>query len=265
MLKKSSFLPEQWTGKWWPEEQLSAPIELDTLGRTDFNPVSVLLQAGYLTVAEEAQRSHDLYGDLSAHVRLSPPNKESQRSTLKNFINKVDLSAHWQKLRGEQLRETLAQKQWATVSQMIDNYFRSLPYFDPGGAPKAGERERFFATHLVGLIQSAGCVVIAERAGSIGRADLDVTVPGAKRSDDYRFIVEVKVVDGVAKSERAAEAAIQQIIDRGYPEHGADSGAEATVQVLMASVFDRSTRRLGTLRVVDRSSNEVLFPVVPDV
>ncbi|MBQ9274934.1 MAG: AAA family ATPase, partial [Succinivibrio sp.] len=147
----------------------------------DYDPTLMLCQAGYLTIREVTDNSHEDHT-----LMLGPSNNEvlkSLRRSLRDMVSK-GLSTE---LRGEikKIKETLLSGDLKKLSYIFECYLNSWT-FDNKTLTSENACRGLIATWL----QAAGFEVITEAHSAGGRCDLLLTIPEAKLRYAFEFKVQ---------------------------------------------------------------------------
>ena len=153
-------------------------------------PVSLFFQTGYLTIKG--------YDSEYNEYRLGFPNYEVKNGFL-NFIYSyyVPVNPADDSTKTSQLAKALKAGDPYTFMRTLEALFANTTY------QIQGDSEKNFQYAMYIIMELLGEYVQAERATSNGRIDLLL------QTKDYIYIVEVKI-------DNTADAALQQIEDRGY-------------------------------------------------
>ena len=154
------------------------------------DPIPVLFQSGYLTIAGH---------DPEMGYRLDFPNREVERGFF-NFLLPYYASLLKSSVKSYLNRLTAAVRQGKPddLLRTLQTMLAGKPYMLAGG-----DKEVHFQNTLYLIFTMLGYNVQVEQATSQGR--MDVTI----RTKDYVYILELKL-------DKSAEEALQQIKDNGY-------------------------------------------------
>jgi hypothetical protein len=171
--------------------------ELNNFSIRDLQTVTLMFQAGYLTIKE-------LNGDL---YTLVYPNWEVRRSLLASILG------HTTKVSGpaplvQRLREYFERRDLEEVRYCIDSLLENIPY-----VIFSKKEEKFYQSVLVVAFQLLGCYADAEVLTARGRIDVVL------KTRSYIYVMELKVAKG-------AEVALEQIRSRAYERKFHNDGRE---------------------------------------
>ena len=168
-------------------------ISSDLLGSVDsmkVNPIPVIYQSGYLTVKD--------YDPEFKEYHLGFPNEEVRTgffsfllpiyTNAKQNVSQFSIAKFVREVRSGQPESFMTR----LSAMMADTDYRIV-----------GEAELYFQNFLYVFFRLLGIYVEVERATSDGRSDMIV------QTSDYIYIFEFKL-------DKTAEAALQQIEDKGY-------------------------------------------------
>jgi hypothetical protein len=203
-------------------------------------PESFLFQSGYLTV--RARKGDNLILDY--------PNREVLSSVAQLFLyGKLDVKGFGAE--ANNLSEALAEGNAAALTQMYDRLLMTIPYDiyereeKKYSENKTNEQykayplaESFFHALLFSMLWASCAQTTAENHSYKGRSDIEAEKNG------HRYVIELKVAEGKEAAEKAAQAALRQIHEKGY----ADKYAGEDVTLLGLGV-DRRARRVGKAEI----------------
>jgi hypothetical protein len=202
-------------------EQIEVSEEiLDSFDVERINPITLLFQSGYLTIADVQTR----IGRLIFH--LTVPNQEVRLALNDQFISGYtgieEQRFHFQ----EGLYDCLTCGDLDGLVVMIKRLFAGIPWrnFTGNDLP---ESEGYYASVLYAFLASLNAEIIPEDLTNHGQADLTVRIAG------YTYVMEFKLERGTAaskvvaeqakgtteaESDEVANPALAQIQARGYSE-----------------------------------------------
>jgi len=222
-------------------------FELESLGRSSFDTVSLLFQTGYLTIKEEKKEE-----DGSRSIRLDYPNYEVRKHFLSEaFTEILHIVKKFEYQHLERLRMALDDNNPKEFYTLLDNFFRSVPYTAFKGKSDITNVEAFYSAVLTFALQFLPTVyrVQAEDATSDGSVDLVIETP------TRIFLVEHKVLardeaNANARQvqlEKKAKEALEQIDEKIY---AAKFSIKAGLPITKVGVcFDAQTRSIGHVEV----------------
>ena len=205
------------------------------------SPESFLFQSGYLSVRERRGRN----------LVLDYPNNEVLSSVADLFLYGKFEIPRVSATRND-LEEALAHGEAENLIKIYNALLASLPYDlyereerkyqqawqgaeDYKTIPYA---ESFYHSLLFALLWASRVNTTAEAHSYWGRSDIEVEKNG------YRYVVELKAVDGKEAAEKAADEAMRQMREKGYADKYAVTGA-----TLLALAVDRMKRRVAGWRM----------------
>jgi hypothetical protein len=185
---------------------------LDAFDVERINPVTLLFQSGYLTIAETVRRRGRLL------FRLRIPNQEVRFALYDQLITGYtgieNERSHWQ----DGLYDTLAAGDLPGLVAAIQRLFAGIPWrnFTGNDLP---ESEGYYASVLYAFFASLNALVIPEDISNQGQVDLTVKLAG------YIYVVEIKLrsdrdpavaASGLHTEGEGGNVALTQIQARGY-------------------------------------------------
>ena len=185
-------------------------------------PVSLFFQTGYLTIKG--------YDSEYNEYRLGFPNDEVKNGFL-NFIYAyyVPVNPADDSTKTSQLAKALKAGDPYTFMKTLEALFANTTY------QIQGDSEKNFQYAMYIIMELLGEYVQAERATSNGRIDLLL------QTKDYIYIVEVKI-------DNTADAALQQIEDRGYAKPFANDPRKI---FRIGVSFSTANRRIEDWKVIE--------------
>ncbi len=190
-------------------------LEVDETQLTSFNieqlsPISILFQAGYLTV-KRVDRDVHLY-------ELDYPNEEVRRTFQLALLGQYGFGTLETPIaRVLRLRKAFAERDLNTVIDIINASLAAVPY-----QLWAKQSEAMVHAILHTTFTVLGVYTRSEVSTARGRADIVVEVP------KYIYVIELKLVrdSGAGASLTSAAEALAQIEARGYAKPYIDDGRE---------------------------------------
>lgn len=180
----------------------AAFVKADSLSSFDVDNLSLvtlLFQAGYLTIKEEVK-----VGTQIGYI-LSYPNLEVKAS-INDQLAAIGTKLETKDANISRLAKCLLQKKLDELPDIFKSYFASIPN-DWYRNNNIQEYEGFYASIVYSYFCALGYDVVAEDATNVGRIDLSVELP------DKILILEFKLL----KNGNAASA-INQIKDKKYAD-----------------------------------------------
>ncbi len=203
---------------------------LDSFDVERINPITLLYQAGYLTIAED-------YRKLGEWVfRLRIPNLEV-RTALSNQIIVAYTDLPNRRLAFKSgIFDALSRGEVGELANVIKRLFAGVPWRNFTGNELA-EAEGYYASVLYAFFASLDAEIIPEDITNHGQVDLTVKLA------DYLYVLEIKLLRGDKFPEAGdANAALAQIQQRGYSEKYRDQPGKGLFEVGL--VFAANTRNL---------------------
>ncbi len=179
------------------EEELSADV-LGSIDSMSKNPIPMIYQSGYLTIKDYDER-FDLY-------KLGFPNKEVEQGFIRYLLPYYTSVS--QNKTAFYINNFIREVESGQPEQFLE---RLQALFADGNYEISGNMEKCFQNALYVIFKIMGFYTEVERRTARGR--MDVTI----QTKDYVYILELKL-DG------SAEAALQQIEEKGYAAPFAKDG-----------------------------------------
>ncbi|MEA3643594.1 MAG: AAA family ATPase, partial [Lamprobacter sp.] len=191
-------------------EQLEVGEEiLDSFDIERINPVTLLFQAGYLTVASTTQQ----WGELTFRLRI--PNNEVRRALNNQFIDAYAGISDTRLSYKRGLIEALTQGDLPALVATIKRLFASIPWrnFTGNDLPEA---EGYYASVLYAFFASLDAEIIPEDLTNHGQVDLTLKLAG------YIYVIEIKL-------QRDARGKGDRDVDSPAPLGNPTSTAQASI------------------------------------
>ncbi len=201
---------------------------LDSFEVEKIDPVTLLFQTGYLTVAS----SFTAIGQLLFKLRI--PNHEVRAALNSQFINAYTDLVHEKLGLQRQLYDCLQQGNLPTLTSLIKRLFAGIPWrnFTHSDLP---DYEGYYASVLYAFFASLDAYIIPEDVSCHGQADMTIIL------GEHIYIMEFKVIDSETLEE-TSNPALEQIVERRYADKYRDEAGKQVHQVGL--VFSRSVRGL---------------------
>ena len=199
-----------------PEARTMSEQRLMSFDLRDLDPIAILYQTGYLTLAGET---------VTGNLRFRFPNLEVRRafeaSLLGGFLREDSTTRASE---ANEVAEALLEGDLGAVVRYLDATLAEVPYH-------LWEAHRESAYHMIAhvLLRAANAALKSEVATSKGRADMLVTTP----TTVYCFEFKVGA---------SAQAALAQVREKGYLEAYAAGDRE---RVAVGVNFDPERRQVG--------------------
>ena len=173
----------------------------------NINPVTLLFQAGYLTVKQAGFKMGEYIFELMI------PNQEVRIALNNQLINLYTDLTNERLLYKKGLYETLHNGDIDGMISVIKRLFAAIPWrnFTNNDLPEA---EGYYASVLYAFFAGLQGEVIPEDISNHGQVDLTLKIGG------FIYVMEIKLDRGDAESSVGSEInpALQQIQERGYVE-----------------------------------------------
>ncbi len=190
------FLPEL--------EELEVTEEiLDSFDVERIEPVTLLFQAGYLTV--KGTRTHM----MRQAFRLGVPNQEVRLALNDQFINAyTGLTREKLGIQGR-IHANLVKGDMEGLVAALRRLFAGIPWRNFTNNDLV-ESEGYYASVLYAFFASLNAEVIPEDIGNQGQVDLTIKLEG------WIYVIEIKLERGADQPPTGENAALSQIQARGY-------------------------------------------------
>jgi len=232
-------------------EETFEKLELESLGRTAFDTISLFFQTGSLTIKEEKKEE-----DGSRSLRLDYPNNEVRKYLTSEAFKEI-LQVKFEYAHLETLRKALDDNDPKEFYKLLDSYFRSVPYTLFKTESGITNIECFYSAVLTFALQFLPKVyrVQAEDTTSDGSVDLMIETP------TRLFLIEHKVLarKEVPAKERQrreqlqekAKQALEQIDEKKYESKFSIKARKPITKVGVC--FDAELRSVGHVEVKKES------------
>ena len=232
--QKQYFLPE--LDSMEVSEDILESFEIDNI-----DPVTLLFQAGYLTIAQ--MNESDFAG---VTFELKVPNQEV-RNALANQV--VDAYTYFEKRdrlpRQMQLAKNLSQGDLAAFQAHITSVFAGIPWRNFTASEVYGtplyESEGYYASVLYAFLASINATIIPEDISNRGQADMTVIL------GDYVYVMEIKRDTSKQYDAAQPNPALAQILERNYAEKYRHLAQEGKQIIQLGLVFNTTERNLVAL------------------
>ncbi|MCY4358168.1 MAG: AAA family ATPase [Gammaproteobacteria bacterium] len=174
--------------------------ELSKFDVNNIGSMALFFQTGYLTIAEEQHK------EMDSIYTLDYPNFEVRQSLTRWLFEFLEQPAPEVSDQGMAFAALLASNDFQAFAGQLDSFLAGIPYQWLG---ENARKESWYVANLFGCLRVAGLDVRAEESSRWGRADMVVLY------QNQVFVFELKIADS-HRLEETAEAAIEQIRDRGY-------------------------------------------------
>ena len=221
--QKAYFLPDL--------EQLEVSEEiLDSFDIETIDPVTLLFQAGYLTIEKAYAGFSDQF-----MFQLKVPNREVRQALNSHFINGYTQTLASEKLKIQhQLFDSLNQGDLPQLQNVLQRLFASIPWrnFTNSDLPNS---EGYYASVLYAFFASLNATIIPEDTTNRGQVDMTIML------GEFIYVMEIKLDKSQDYQLQTPSPALQQIQDKGYAQKYLNQG-KALFEVGL--VFNQSQRNL---------------------
>jgi hypothetical protein len=202
---------------------------LDSFDVENINPVTLMFQAGYLTI----ERSYvNPLGELT--FVLKTPNREVRTALNTQFIAGYSmLSTQAQSIR-QRLYQALVKVDLKQLERELHSLFAGIPWRN-FTAHDLAESEGYYASVLYAFFASLNAQVIAEDITNQGQVDMTVVL------DNCIYVVEIKRDTRETYPLQQPNPALAQIQERRYSEKYRASGKRV---IELGLVFNTQARNL---------------------
>jgi len=226
-------------------EESFEKLELESLGRSAFDTLSLLFQTGFLTIKEEKK---DAKGRRL--LLLDYPNDEVREHLTSEAFEAI-LHVKFDYAHLEILRKTLDDNDPKEFYKLLDNYFRSVPYTIFKGKADMTNFEPFYSAILTFALQflPKSYRVQAEDPTSDGSIDFVIETPTRNFLIEHKALArnEANVNVRQIQLEKQAKEALEQIDEKIY---AAKFSIKAGLPITKVGVcFDAQTRSIGHVEV----------------
>lgn len=210
------------------ENRIANEALITTFDVGDVSIEALLFQSGYLTIVEE------VWNDVEVCFTLDYPNFEVRSSFNRGWLDCIASDGQAATAQGNQLIELLASNNFDEFTKMLQVYFAGIPHqwYD---ASEVAKFESYYAGMLYLVFRAIGIDLRVEDASSHGRADMVLF------HANQIFVLEFKVAEDKAQTDRVLDLAIAQLQERGYASQYFDRGHPIH---LLGLVFGREERNL---------------------
>ena len=190
------------------------------------NPITLLFQAGYLTIEKTfIEREKLVY-------RLKIPNQEVRLALNDYFIEDYTGISSDLKSRQGDLYNALSTGNLASFEKLIHTLFAGIPWRNFTNNDLANF-EGYYASVLYAFFASLNAQIIPEDITNRGQADMTILL------GNHIYVMEIKVVDNLPEGNNQA---LQQIVQRNYAEKYRNREGKTVHEVGL--VFNKTERNL---------------------
>ena len=200
---------------------------LDSFDVENINPVTLLFQAGYLTI-DKAE--HDELEELNFHLRT--PNREVKSALHNQLLGAYSQQAESLRNYRRNLLNALKARDFDKVQAEVTSLFASIPWrnFTNNDLDSS---EGYYASVLYAWLASLNAEVIPEDVSHHGQVDLTIKLA------DQIYIIEIKLDKTAEYKTQAPNPALQQIKDKSYAQKYQGQPCH-----LIGMIFNQSARNL---------------------
>ncbi|QFY89659.1 ATP-binding protein [Magnetovirga frankeli] len=203
---------------------------LDSFDIEHINPVTLLFQSGYLTIASTQTRRSRLV------FRLTIPNQEVKLSLHQYFLDgylqaEMDQRSRYQ----DQLYDQLISGDLPQLIATLKRLFAAIPWRNFTHNAMA-DFEGYYASVLFAFFESLNAQVTPEDITNQGQVDMTIELEG------WIYVMEIKLLDSAAELVEGENPALEQIQARGYSEKYRGKASQGLFE--LGLVFGRAERNL---------------------
>ncbi len=179
---------------------------LDSFDVEQINPITLLFQAGYLTIEGSQRRQHRM------RYRLRVPNLEVQNALYDHIIYGYTELQQQKDRYQNGLYDALISGNIAPLVATIKRLFASIPWRNFTNNDLI-ESEGYYASVLYAFFASLNATVIAEDITNHGQVDMTIQIEG------YTYVIEIKRDNSAILTEQGdTNPALEQIQQQHYSE-----------------------------------------------
>ncbi|SLM32327.1 conserved hypothetical protein [Desulfamplus magnetovallimortis] len=202
---------------------------LDSFDIEKINPLTLLFQSGYLTVAHTFTRRRRMM------FLLKVPNLEVRIALNDHFINGYTDLVNEKIGIQDNLYTCLENGDIDGMLKVIQRLFKSIPWRNFTNNDLA-DFEGYYASVIYAFFCSLDAEVIPEDIDNHGQVDMTVKL------GDQIYVMEIKVVDGTNADKLNCNPALKQIQDKGYADKY--RGIDGVTVHEVGLVFSKASRNL---------------------
>lgn len=221
--QKAYFLPDL--------EQLEVSEEiLDSFDIETIDPVTLLFQAGYLTI----EKAYSGFGDQFM-FQLKVPNREVRQALNSHFINGYTQTLASEKLKIQhQVFDSLNQGDVPKLQNVLQRLFASIPWrnFTNNDLPNS---EGYYASVLYAFFASLNATIIPEDTTNHGQVDMTIML------GEFIYVMEIKLDKSQDYQSQTPNPALQQIQNKAYVQKYRD---QAKTAFEVGIIFNQQQRNL---------------------
>ncbi len=214
-------------------------MDLSKFDIDEMSPISILFQAGYLTINQVKERA------MGVRYTLKYPNIEVQQSLNAVLLNNY-LSSNYN-IANEQnkLYDYLQDGDYDKVKTLLHSFYASIPYqWYTSRNETIAHYEGHYASVFYSFLTGLGSRVYCEDSTNQGRMDAWFDF------EKIIYIIEFKVADNEQQLKEKGIKAIEQIKDKNYADKFQAQQAERNKPiVLMGVVFGKEERNIIDFKV----------------
>ncbi|SFR60709.1 ATP-binding protein [Thiomicrospira sp. ALE5] len=179
---------------------------LDSFDVEQINPITLLFQAGYLTIAKTSEKRQRL------RFHLKVPNFEVQQALADHFASLYSQTQSEQRLhRQDSLFDAFESADFSAIQQQIESLFAAIPWrnFTQNDLPDA---EGYYASVLYAWLCSINATIIPEDITHHGQADITIKL------GDQIYVTEIKLDKSESFQPQTPNPALAQIQAKHYAQ-----------------------------------------------
>lgn len=179
---------------------------LDSFDIEKINPITLLFQAGYLTIAKTTEKRQRM------RFHLKVPNFEVQQALADHFADLYSQTQPEMRLqRQDRIYDAFESADFPAIQQQIESLFASIPWrnFTQNDLPDA---EGYYASVLYAWLSSINAIIIPEDLTNHGQADMTIQL------GEHIYITEIKLDKTENYQPQQPNPALAQIQTKNYAQ-----------------------------------------------
>lgn len=205
---------------------------LDSFEIENINPITLLFQAGYLTIQNYG---YDNLEEISFQLKI--PNREVKAALFNQLLATYSQQAEQVKTYRQSLFKALSTANFQAIEQQITSLFASIPWRNFTNNDLA-ESEGYYASVLYAWLSSINTTIIPEDLTNQGQADLTLKL------GEQIYIIEIKNDHTKAYQRQEPNLALQQVIDKNYAQKYLAEKQNGKQVHQIGMVFNKQARNL---------------------
>ena len=205
---------------------------LDSFDLEQIHPLTLLFQAGYLTIK---QYGYDEMDELS--FQLCVPNREVKTALYNQLLANYSQQAEQVKAYRQDLFSALKNANFSAIQQQIESLFAGIPWrnFTQNDLPDA---EGYYASVLYAWLSSINASIIPEDITQHGQVDLTILL------GDHIYVTEIKLDKREDYQPQQLNPALAQIQSKNYAQKYLAQQQDGKQIHLLGLVFNKHARNL---------------------